>query len=179
MCGKTENGDVSSLIIKNTYMKFIRRLKFIWKWIKRIKDHYDWDYGYLLDLEYYKICDMAKWWKDNDMGHATTGPKIYAQLCLAKDLLEIITERRDDWYETVEKPESEIPKAKAGELLYWVPRYDWKINRYVNTRNHKRFWKLGPKDLRDDNLYKIELYKMKAWHVYCLLRERYMKDWWD
>lgn len=156
-------------------MKFIRRLRFIWKWIKRVKDHYDWDYGYLLDMEYYKICDMAKWWKDNDMGHAMTGPRIYSQLCLARDLLEIITDRAD-YYEMKEK---EVSLIKEKDLLSWEPKYDWIIHRYVNVQNSKRYWKLSPSDLRDQNLYKIELYKMKAWHIYNLLRERYMQDWWD
>ena len=143
-------------------MKFIKQLicniKLIIKWIPRLWNTYDWDYGYLLDLERYKIGDMIKWYEENDFGSLESGQRVYKQLLLAYKLLTIYLDEEDWWY---------AYNHKTGKCTFHV---------YINTKNYKRFL---PKVETMNWVTVIELRKQKAWYLYCELRKRYSLDWCD
>lgn len=136
----------------------------IWKQLQ--EEDRDWDYGFLLDFECEKLKSMAEWYEKNDYGSSTRGKRVYKQLKLAVNLLNIIL-GKEDWWD-----------IDMSELEYCtgVPTADdFIVKKYVNTRNSKRF--LGYEGTSPTD--QINLREQKAWHHYHVLRFRYMRDWWD
>ena len=143
-------------------MRFIKNLiyniKLIIRWIPRLWNTYDWDYGYLLKLEKNKLEDMIQWYEKNDYGSLESGPEVYKQLLIAYNLLKIFLEEEEDWYEY---------NFRTGVCTF---------KKYVNTKNCKRFLP----DIEVINwITIIELRKEKAWHVYSEFRKRYLPGWAD
>ena len=64
-------------------------------------------------------------------------------------------------------------------------RYTCKV--YVNTKNIKRFFPKRPDESEESYNrfiqcvleHQHELYSAKLWHLYNVIRERYMQTWWD
>lgn len=155
--------------------RFFQRVGIFISYWKVLKDDWDWDYGCLLELERFKLERMRKWWEDHDMGNTVSGPRIYRQLSLAVDLLDILLDKKP-YYHLDRDRFSILPiKDLIGNDEKWV------ISVYINLQNWRNY--LSPRlenfVKRNPNLAKIELREAKAWALYCKLRERYLKDWWD
>ena len=158
--------------IERAYYNIVDGVGNIFKYIKTIWKTRDWDYGFILELEYEKIKRMIRWFEKNNMGHTTSGPEIYRDLKLAKHLLDIYLENDTDWYEVI------WYRSGIKSDMWDSNSHEWICHKYVNTNNRKRFFKVDFMKPVED-LYKIELYKEKAWRLYCKLREYKMRNWWD
>lgn len=166
-------------------MKFkfhIRRLKeFLSSWFSYfpvLYRSYDFDYSSILEVERHQIkrvrdCitryqNHVNWERD------------VRNMNLALKLLDIIEE--DGEAELLPKDIEHIFFKEDGRLEV-NPKSYYKLNRYVNTKNAKRF-------LQDVSLYNFEdprngdkdkdrLRVEKAWNLYYKLRHYKTREWWD
>ena len=137
----------------------------------------DWDYYYLLKLEQLKIRRMAKYMKKHSI--AVSAPFDYRDLTLCDRLISIILE------------EDSTTKAHINEVVAGIELTDIV---YVNTKNEYRFFRktLIKDNMTNENPYlgeegknyrdktcKMELRRLKAMHLYNLIREYRMFSWWD
>lgn len=123
-----------------------------------------WDYEYLLRLELAKLRAMEEEFKKFD------NPK-YKRIRLAANLLQ---KYLDDDCWTMEYLDDGV-SHKFPQVLDNI-KYVCKV--YVNQKNARRF----AKNLTELTLFKEypgELYQIKLWKLYCLIRERYLEHWWD
>ena len=109
----------------------------------------DFDFSYMLDIERTKLKQFLKSWEEHNPGDKR--PIRDFKICIS--LLDIIEGEDDDkWLEYLN------------------------LKRKVNIRNAKRFLrKLKPSE---DAMYKLELYKTKAWYLYNLIRTYKLMSWW-
>lgn len=157
--------------IKKYYEKFRR----IFVYIPVLWKDNEWDYGYLLELEQFKLKQMCRWYENNDYGVSITGKDVYNEMKLAISLLDIILDKEDWWTITDRKRISE-----DGEYIP-TPNEDYILKKYVNIGNYKRFIPyVTDMSMRNcPNLWKTELRPMKAWYLYHRLRKERMQEWWD
>lgn len=143
---------------------WLRDVVFFFKTLVRFSPtlwkNYNFDYGYLISLEYKKLQLMQRYFKDSHI--AVENERTYKEITLALSLLDIV-------------------KDEGGYL---------KPEIYVNPRTAERFCEHNPgfvEELhrqRDNNpqLYQSllqELRIQKAWYLYNKLRYKRMFGWWD
>lgn len=137
----------------------------------------NWDFYYLLKLEQLKIRRMAKYMKKRSI--AASASFDYRDLTICDKLISIILE------------EDSITKVHVNEVVDKKCLTDIV---YVNIRNEYRFFRATPiknnmlaskpyrgehgRNFRDKS-GKIALRRLKAMHLYNLIREYRMFNWWD
>lgn len=152
-------------------------------------DH-DWDYAYLIALERKKLQRMRDCIKQEH--HLANNEFVVREIGICIRLIDIFMEEDAVHKTWVERSYSGL-KLKFRKLdndLYELVDDDKKpladLPVYVNVRNERRFFRRTPiKDATADNkrelsiLLKISLRKQKALHLYHLIREYNLFDWWD
>ena len=168
--------------IDNFYFKYCINIKNFFlniyniiRWIPTFWKDREWDYSFMLEIEQKKLKNMIKWYEQNNYGHTTSGYTTVRQMKLAVSLLDIILENDNWWHIDYPKDYKFVVDHKFQPL----PMSSFVIEKYVNTKNYKRFF-----PWLNDNAMKwpswvIELRKQKAWMLYNKLREGYMMHWWD
>lgn len=122
--------------------------------IKRVKQFYPFDYGYLLDIEIEALKQMAEY--QESKGICVNSKRYAEQMRTAIKVLKI---------------------ALDGNIQHDKDFKQWWMPVYVNTRNYRRFFLV---DLDINNpLIKCSIRQEKAWHLYCKIREYFMRTWWD
>ncbi len=157
--------------IKNFFLNIYN----IIRWIPILWKDREWDYAFMLKIEQKKLMNMIKWYETNNYGHTTAGPSTVRQMKLAVNLLDIILEN-DDWWH-IDYPENY--KFVVDHKFQPLPISSFVIEKYVNTRNYKRFFPWMSDNAMQRPSLVIELRKQKAWCLYHKLREQYMMHWWD
>lgn len=148
----------------------------------------DWDYCYLLFLEKKKLQRMYNYFSKSEIAY---GDDIVARdihICL--NLIDIILEKDApyrNWLNESSK-DKKMHIKKKEEDRYQVEfeqlRPDTDFQKYVNVKNAKRFLRkeLKEQDFDSYGLYimeKISLRLLKALHLYHLIREYRILDWWN
>ena len=154
---------------------FFLSIKNIIRWIPTLYKDREWDYSFMLEIEQKKLKNMIRLYEQNDYGNSTSGPITVKQMKLAVRLLDIILEKENWWH---------IDNAFYPEYYEFIvdhplPQTAFVIDKYVNTRNYKRFFPLLSDNTIKQSVWIIELRVKKAWVLYNELRERYMLHWWD
>lgn len=122
--------------------------------IKKAKQFYPFDYGYLLDIEIEALKQMAEYQKSK--GICVNSERYAEQMRTAIKVLKI---------------------ALDGNIQHDKDFKQWWMPVYVNTRNYKRFFS---RDIKINNpLFQCMIREEKAWHLYCKIREYFMRTWWD
>lgn len=154
---------------------FFLSIKNIIRWIPTLFKDREWDYSFMLEIEQKKLKNMIKWYEQNDYGHSVSSHRIVREMKLAISLIDIILEK-DNWWH--------IDNAYYPEYYNFVANQPLQqtcviLDKYVNTRNYKRFFPLLSDNVIKQSVWIIELRVKKAWVLYNALRERYMLQWWD
>lgn len=124
----------------------------------------DWDYGYLLKLEQYKLKRMAKYFNKSRL---VVGWEDQVKTCnLMVSLLDIILEEDSYYLSWLDN------SHKLGKF------YDNTFPTYVNIRNASRFI-INDFPEKFAELRKAELRRQKAWYIYNRLRYLKMENLWD
>lgn len=68
--------------------------------------------------------------------------------------------------------------------IFDYPDFDLKGNKiiprhYINIGNYDRFIPVVNEDIIQTGAFKVSLREQKAWHLYCMIREYFMQQWWD
>lgn len=151
---------------------FIHKIKNVFRWIPLLWKDYDWDYGFMLEIERKKLSNMIRWYEENDYGVSVDGKRNVKMMRIALNCLNIILD--GDWW-TIDYPPG----------VDWLVRQDseqyYKIEPYINMRTWKRFIPYMTQEKIDmhPKLWSIELREEKAWRLYNKIREQYMRNWWD
>ena len=143
------------------------RNKYTREVIKKALTGYNFDHAYLLELELAKLNAMEDCFKrcGNTRGAQQVG--------LAARILKTYLD--DDFWTMVC---TEEPNFESENLLDSLGKFKYVCKVYVNQSNWKRYSRSDD----DEELFKEwpgELYWRKLWHLYCMIRERYMLTWWD
>lgn len=127
------------------------------KLIKEAMKFYPFDYGFVLSLEKQALIRMYEYFK---VSRITEGNEVVEKnLKLALKLLDIVLE--------------------IDSAYNYDSRSEGFVDRYINTKNWKRFC---PKDTSLDwntPILKDYLRREKAWYLYNKLRFEHMRTWWD
>lgn len=162
----------------NKITNFFLNIRNIIRWIPTLWKDRDWDYSFMLEIEYKKLNNMIHWYEQNDYGHLESGPRTVRQMKLAVRLLDIILDN-DEWWH-IDYPDGY--KWFDKEHRYNRLSDDcYAIDAYVNINNWRRFlpWVKETTIKEHSNFWKTELRVEKAWRLYNMLRERHMCEWWD
>ena len=150
---------------------------------------YDWDYAYLIALEKKKLQRMHDCIKREN--HLVSNELVVREIAICIRLIDIFMEN-DAVYNTW-LDRSFSGKLKFRKLDNGMYEQDQSEDRpisdypvYVNTRNEQRFFRRTPiKDAlaqgnRDLAIYAtVSLRQQKALHLYHLIREYKLLEWWD
>ena len=159
----------------NKFNKFFRNVRNVIRWIPTLYKDREWDYSFMLEIEQKKLKNMIKWYEQNDYGNSTSGPITVKQMELAVRLLDIILEKENFW--SIDYPED---YAFVVDHTYNpLPKTSFVIDKYINTKNYKRFFSWLNDNAMKSPSWKIDLRIRKAWYLYNKLREQYMMNWWD
>lgn len=146
-------------------------------WCKLLEKDFDWDYSFLLKMEYKKLMEMHNYFKA--CTRTDKMPFVARDLRLCLRLLDIILEKDDLQLEfsnaKFERKDNDMYKMVES------PRITKYRNLYINTRNADRFCKLEfPSNDHDiEIIHQDELRKAKAWYLYNQIRYYRMYSWWD
>ena len=158
---RTLVGQLNFKYMKEWWYKIRNFFRNLYIYRKILSADYQFDYGYLLDLEKFKLQLMLKSFKDESHTDHTNDIR-WISICIK--LIDIIQEE-DSALEVVEM---EMSKPQ------------FKLIKYVNINNAFRF---GIEYLdRYDGLqvYRRELLRQqKALYLYNKIRYNYMLEWWD
>ena len=129
-----------------------------------------WDYEYLLRIERRKFQEMAHYFQKSKL---TEGWERQVQTCnLCISLLTIVLE--EDWPFKVWLKNNYGDRSDSSVIVPFA--------KHINTNNSHRFigkdWSINQSSLCNDSL-RIELRRIKAWHLYNLIRTYRMFDLWD
>lgn len=174
-------------------MRQKKRKKVICAYKRVLQNDHDWDYTFLLVLEQKKLMRMANYFSNTDI--TTTDAQVAKDLKLCVRLLDIILncERHTRIWSSkvvdcIDMHFWKNPDGKTSKLEFEYKGMIPDFPKYVNTRNACRFIKSPvnynidePEKERKYNMehYKERLRKAKAWHLYNLVRECRMFNWWD
>ena len=133
-------------------------------WTRLLRKDFDWDYGFLLRIEHYKMKRMLKYFQNSNI--TSDRESIVRDLKLCISLLEKIM-NMDFNYKTINIRNINRFLEKdlyEGKLNDWNPNYFSELN-----------VELSPlaKIIRE------HLSEQKIWHLYNLIREYRMRYWWD
>ncbi|MCW4118936.1 hypothetical protein ONT17_09280 [Prevotella copri] len=148
----------------------------------------DWDYGFLLNLEKKKLQRMYAYFSTSEIAY---GDELVARdLRICIKLIDIIEENDAPyryWLHESSKDQKMLTQ-KGDDSKYHIEfeqlRADTDFPKYVNVKNSKRFLRkeLNEKDFNSFGSYvseKASLRVLKALHLYNLIREYRMLDWWN
>ena len=129
-----------------------------------------WDYEYLLRIERRKFQEMAHYFQKSKL---TEGWERQVQTCnLCISLLTIVLE--EDWPFKVWLKNNYGDKSDSSVVVPFA--------KHININNSHRFigkdWSINQSLLCNDSL-RIELRRIKAWHLYNRIRTYRMFDLWD
>ena len=122
--------------------------------IKRTKKFRPFDYQYLLDIEIEALKQMAEY--QESKGICVNSKRYAEQMRTAIKVLKI---------------------ALDGNIQHDKEYKQWWMSVYVNTKNYRRFFSINLEI--DDPLVVCSIREEKAWHLYCKIREYFMRTWWD
>lgn len=157
-------------------------IKNLFQWFSTIYRDRNYDYFYLLDLEYFKLKKMYKYFSTanivEDEWH------IALTIKRAMSVLEIILEEDKPYRDYLHDNYSDVSYIESDDGLYKTSERELTVPVKVNIRNAYRFYKpknpIMIKNLKENyGLYAMELRKMKAIHIYYEMRKLYTYDWWD
>ena len=148
----------------------------------------DWDYGYLIALEKKKLQRMHDCIKsESRLEHKDF---VVRDIAICIRLIDIIMEEDAVFKNWLNQSFSgKLKYTKVGDNLYEIDGLDDQsivdFPKYVNVRNEKRFFRSTPiKDAlsegkRTSAILSIpELRQQKALHLYHLIREYKLFEWW-
>ena len=122
--------------------------------INKVKKYEPFDYQYLLEIEIEALKQMSEYQRTK--GICVNSERYAEQIKTAINVLKI---------------------ALDGNIQCSHDYKQWWMPVYVNTKNYKRFF---IKDMEtDDPLIVCSIREEKAWHLYCKIREYFMRTWWD
>lgn len=122
--------------------------------IKRVKQFYPFDYEYLLDIEIEALKQMSEYQRTK--GICVNSERYAEQIKTAINVLKI---------------------ALDGNIQCSHDYKQWWMPVYVNTKNYRRFFPINLEI--HDPLIVCSIREEKAWHLYCKIREYFMRTWWD
>lgn len=122
--------------------------------IKRTKKFRPFDYQYLLEIEMEALKQMSEYQKTK--GICINSERYAEQIKTAINVLKI---------------------ALDGNIQCSRDYKQWWMPVYVNTKNYRRFFPMNLKI--HDPLIVCSIREEKAWHLYCKIREYFMRTWWD
>lgn len=122
--------------------------------IKRVKQFYPFDYQYLLDIEMEALKQMSEYQRTK--GICVNSERYAEQMKTAINVLKI---------------------ALDGNIQCSHDYKQWWMPVYVNTKNYRRFFPINLEI--HDPLIVCSIREEKAWHLYCKIREYFMRTWWD
>ena len=132
----------------------IKRDKNKLRLINKVKKYEPFDYQYLLEIEMEALKQMSEYQRTK--GICVNSERYAEQMKTAINVLKI---------------------ALDGNIQCSSDYKQWWMPVYVNTKNYKRFF------IRDmeinDPLTVCSIREEKAWHLYCKIREYFMRTWWD
>ena len=142
----------------------------------------DWDYRYLIALEKKKLQRMHDCLKNG--GWFDHQEFVVRDIAICIRLIDIFLEEDAIFKNWLHQSFSgKFEPSNVGELLRGLSPVDFPT--YVNVRNERRFFRRTPiKDAQDKGnrtsaiLSITELRKQKALHLYHLIREYKMFEWW-
>ena len=143
------------------------RNKYTREVIKKSLIGHNFDHAYMLELELAKLNAMEDCFKH--YGNIRCAQQVALAARILKKYLD------DDYWTMVC---TEEPDKDSDDLLERLGKYKYVCKIYVNPSNWKRYSRSDD----DEKLFKEwpgELYWRKLWHLYCMIRERYMLTWWD
>lgn len=143
----------------------------------------DFDFYYLLKLEQLKIRKMTKYFKKHSI--IADAPLVIRDLIISDRLISIILEE-DNIYK------AHINQCIRNSRSEGLPLVNGTI--YINAKNERRFFRSTP--IKDNNEYrepyrgelgrnfrdktlKMSLRRLKALHLYNMIREYRMLNWWN
>ena len=126
----------------------------ILKLIKRTKNFKPFDYQYLLDIEMEALKQMSEYQRTK--GICVNSERYAEQIKTAINVLKI---------------------ALDGNIQCSHDYKQWWMPVYVNTKNYRRFFPINLEI--HDPLIVCSIREEKAWHLYCKIREYFMRTWWD
>ena len=126
----------------------------ILKLIKRTKNFKPFDYQYLLDIEMEALKQMSEYQRTK--GICVNSERYAEQIKTAINVLKI---------------------ALDGNIQCSHDYKQWWMPVYVNTKNYRRFFPINLEI--HDPLIICSIREEKAWHLYCKIREYFMRTWWD
>lgn len=153
------------------------------RWVRFLVQERDWDYGFMLEMEYMKLRQMEEYFKERDTFIGIEYVKRDLRICLR--LLDIVMGKNDLNIE--HSPLKFVPfKDDNGRKMYKAEGASEIIsyrNLYVNTRNASRFTNFDFTNLNmnesSEISHKESLRLHKAWHLYNIIRTYRMFAWWD
>ena len=126
----------------------------ILKLIKRTKNFKPFDYQYLLEIEMEALKQMSEYQRAK--GICVNSERYAEQIKAAINVLKI---------------------ALDGNIQCSHDYKQWWMPVYVNTKNYRRFFPINLEI--HDPLIVCSIREEKAWHLYCKIREYFMRTWWD
>lgn len=159
----------------NKVNRFFRNVRNVIRWIPTLYKDREWDYSFMLEIEQKKLKNMIKWYEQNDYGHSVSCHRIVREMKLAVSLLDIILEKENFWF--IDYPEGY--EFVVDHKYKPLPETSFVIDKYINTKNYKRFFSWLNDNAMKSPSWKIDLRIRKAWYLYHKLREQYMINWWD
>ena len=126
----------------------------ILKLIKRTKNFKPFDYQYLLDIEMEALKQMSEYQRTK--GICVNSERYAEQTKTAINVLKI---------------------ALDGNIQCSHDYKQWWMPVYVNIKNYRRFFPINLEI--HDPLIVCSIREEKAWHLYCKIREYFMRTWWD
>lgn len=126
----------------------------ILKLIKRTKNFKPFDYQYLLEIEMEALKQMSEYQRAK--GICVNSERYAEQMKTAINVLKI---------------------ALDGNIQCSHDYKQWWMPVYVNTKNYRRFFPINLEI--HDPLIVCSIREEKAWHLYCKIREYFMRTWWD
>lgn len=146
--------------MKEWWYKIKNFFRNVYTYKKILVADYQFDYGYLLNLEKSKLQLMFKSFKDEPYTDHTSDIR-WISICIK--LIDIIQEE-----------DSAIEYDDALDSM------KFKLTKYVNINNASRFrFKNIAFKGRSQNLMKDILRQRKALYLYNKIRYNYMLEWWD
>lgn len=147
----------------------------------------DWDFRCLIALEKKKLQRMHDHIKRNS--YLEHKDFVVRDIAICIRLIDILTEEDAVFKSWLHQSFSgELKFTKVGENLYELDKEDRPIADYpvyVNVRNERRFFRCTPiKDAQSEGdrtraiLSKTRLRQQKALHLYHLIREYKLFEWW-
>ena len=147
--------------------------------IRLMKEAYrgrPWDFGYLWDLEYAKIKEMADYLEKSNRFVGVEYVVRDMRICLS--LIEIFSDKRDLFHFDGKLLNDE--KCNGGVIVkaVGIPDFEYKCHVNVNLKNINRF--VDDKDAQKWYIkYPHEFYELKARYLYHKIRREREMKWWD